>query len=63
MKLIVEEQCKCTRRLFHSPPNKYTEGPDGLPCKIIKQAKDIVLVAVLRIKGVLGRTVYCCVWS
>lgn len=33
-----------TKQLFDiikSLPNKYTEGPDGLPCKIIKQAKEI----------------------
>jgi len=29
--------------IIKSLPNKYTEGPDGLPCNIIKQAKDILV--------------------
>ena len=29
--------------LIKSLPNKYTEDPDGLPCKIIDRAKDVLM--------------------
>jgi len=32
--------------IIKSLPNKYTEGRDGLPCKIKKQAQDYISKAV-----------------